>query len=179
MQIPIEWYTHILPGVIVVISILLVLRPINSVDQLASNIPQTVSASVLWVLASYIVGMVINSAILVFASSTIEAGDWALLFHLNQADLIKALQESYQGMILRRSLSAAFIITFIIALVGIFRHRNQRTLFGLISILSLIASIAFCFDYYKYKDNHNTFYDASLILLREEQHIGLPADTLK
>jgi hypothetical protein len=137
MQIPTEWYVHILPGIIIIFAFFIVAKTYR--QKLLMLIQQhTVGSAVVLGICAYLVGFSEN-AILLFAirpaftllgimdpSLPHATNDWVTFYQLAPQALIDASKTGYQNMLLYRSLFGASLLLCAAFGYNLFAENSQR-----------------------------------------------------
>ena len=172
MEIPTEWYVHILPGVVILASLI----PLNKLDAL--EIPpklrdlNLLGSTVLLGLAGYLTGFAGNAIALEILKPLLnwvhlldkpqspKPEEWILLYQLGKFDIIKICQESYQGMILNRSLFGGFFLFTVASVIGYFWRKDKKKIRIALLILSILTTFSLHQYWLNHRDSHYSFINA-------------------
>ena len=172
MEIPTEWYVHIIPGIIILASLIPILKPehYRTLQKFCES--QLLGSAILLGLAGYIIGFVGNIVALEILKPVLNfinlldkpqsptPENWALLSNLGKYDLIKVCEESYQGMILNRSLFGAFVSLTFFSFVGLLLHKNKKKVRIIFLVLSIIITYSLCEHWLEFRQIHYKFINA-------------------
>ena len=181
MQIPLEWYNHIVPGLILLTSIYFLL-PVTVKNDLIKMVQNQAIGSVLVLTVSaYILGLAENAFILYLlrpaaiclrfldTPSHGSISDWVTFHQLAQSNVIQTITYGYQNMVLHRSLVLASC-TLLLPLAYSLRNSSLRWLKLTAMTLVLVASVSLYLEWKVVRNDHIQFSNDLVNRVNNQSH---------
>ena len=181
MQIPPDWYIHILPGMVLMAAVLPLLRSKTRQDVTQLMMDHAAGSVLLITITAFVIGYAAN-AIAVNTLRPIlnwvgcltrpeapKSQDWVFLYRVAEPQLMEAFKQLYQELILKRSIFGVFLLLTITCFLSIPIRRDYIRSRWIISIILLIVTLSLHKAWLTQRADYHTFLNTSLILLRNER----------
>jgi ABC-type Mn2+/Zn2+ transport system permease subunit len=174
MQIPVEWYNYILPG-IVLISCSILILPVATLREYGTEMKnQLLGSAVMIGIASYLVGFLANQVILqllkpitdywgwttTFAGANLD--NWIFIYRKAGPELINELKGGYQGLVFNRLMFGAFIVMSVSSLMGIIWRKNNFKLRCGMMLACLLLTFVLYRTWSVHRDSYHNFLTRSV-----------------
>ena len=150
MQIPTEWYVHILPGIVVLFSILIPARRLRGkfLDLIKEH---AVGSAVAVAICAYLVGFSENVIVLFVIRPLLECigimdpplphstNEWVTFYQFAPQALIEAIRTGYQNMLLYRSLLGASIVLCVAICFSLAERTHTLKRLGVLALAILLT----------------------------------------
>ena len=180
MQIPTKWYIYVLPGTVVLAS-LLFLTNLDGVELYLTCIQSNVLGStILLGFATYLTGFVFNSILVelvrriidkvhhIESLKSFDTNFGVYLFQIGRADVIKEYQESYQDMVYLRLLFFSFCFSMFFQGIGLIMFcKEECVLRSIVLVCFSISTIALGMRWYRHRKDHDNFVKGCISLFKK------------
>jgi hypothetical protein len=154
MQIPIEWYPHILPGIVIICSFLVVYPGFAA--QIRPNLEKhMVGSAVALAICSYLIGLFENALILYIVRPIAQwshlldpppahsTQEWVGFYLVAHQSLIDAINSGYHLMLLYRSMLGALVCLALSILFSLSQRTHRALRIVAIVVVTLVAYSVF------------------------------------
>jgi hypothetical protein len=168
MQIPEEWYVHIIPGIIILLSLTFLLHSETRKKLSDLLAKQSVTSTLAIAISAYLIGFFENAVILFGIRPVIKQfvtlggppahsmTDWATFHQRAPLHIVDAVASGYQAMVFNRSLLGAILIFLVCVSISL-RFSSFRKIKVAVIILTLLVSICMYFQWWDVRMTHMLF----------------------
>jgi hypothetical protein len=156
MQIPTEWYVHIVPGALILVGVLFLLgtKTRKGLSDLMAR--QAIGSTVAIVVCAYIIGFVENAIILfgirpllnhitsVDPPTAHSIAEWTTFHRTASSHIIETLGAGYQNMVFSRSLLGALIVFLVCLLISLHFPSYRVVKFWIIIFCFVALPCVYC-----------------------------------